>query len=96
MDNSLTDAVGWFSTLVLMATLIRQVVTQWRDKNMKGVSAWLFVGQLTSSIGFITYSAMVGNRIFVITNSLIAVVAIVGEWVYLRNKKQMERKNGQQ
>lgn len=87
MDQPLTNLVGWFSTLVLLATLIRQVLVQWNDKNTKGVSAWLFVGQLTSSIGFIVYSALVGNRIFIITNSLIATVAIVGELVYLKNQK---------
>lgn len=88
MKLDLTNAIGWFSTMILLATLIRQVAVQWNDKNSKGVSAWLFVGQITSSIGFITYSALVGNKIFVITNSLIAAVAIVGEVVYLRNKKQ--------
>lgn len=86
MTQSITNAVGWFSTLVLLATLIRQVLMQWNDKSSKGVSAWLFIGQITSSIGFITYSALVDNQIFVITNSLIAIVAILGELVYLRNK----------
>jgi uncharacterized protein with PQ loop repeat len=86
MSQTFTNIVGWVSTLVLLATLIRQVFVQWNDKNSKGVSAWLFVGQITSSIGFITYSALVDNLIFVVTNSLIAAVAIIGELVYLRNK----------
>lgn len=89
MKQSLTDVIGWFSTLVLLATLIRQIVVQWHDKNSKGVSAWLFVGQLTSSSGFIVYSALVGNRVFVVTNSLIAAVAILGELVYLKNQKAL-------
>jgi uncharacterized protein with PQ loop repeat len=88
MNQTLTNAIGWFSTLVLLATLIRQVVVQWNDKNSKGVSAWLFVGQLTSSLGFIAYSVLVGNKIFVITNTLIAAVAVVGELAYLRTKKR--------
>src|ERR1700709_1416641 len=91
MSHTFTNIVGWFSTVVLLATLIRQVLVQWNDKNSKGVSAWLFVGQITSSIGFITYSVLVDNQIFVVTNSLIATVAIVGELVYLRNKQRTAR-----
>lgn len=91
MSHTFTNIVGWFSTLVLLATLIRQVLMQWNDKNSKGVSAWLFVGQITSSIGFIAYSVLVDNRVFIVTNALIATVAIVGELVYLRNKHRTAR-----
>lgn len=84
---SIKEAIGWLSALILLATLIRQVFTQWRDKTSKGVSKWLFVGQLASSIGFITYSVLVDNLVFVVANILIAVVAITGELVYVRNRR---------
>ena len=87
MSDALTDAIGWISALILMATLARQVSIQWQDYNSRGVSAWLFVGQLAASLGFIWYSVLVGNTVFVVTNSLIACVALVGEWIYLRNRR---------
>lgn len=47
------DLVGWMASAVLIATLIRQIVTQARDKSARGVSRWLCAGQLVSSTGFI-------------------------------------------
>ncbi|MBC7984735.1 MAG: hypothetical protein H7Y02_12885 [Candidatus Obscuribacterales bacterium] len=73
--------------MTLLATLIYQVATQWRDRSNKGVAKWLFIGQLLSSVGFITYSALVGDMIFVVANSLVACVAIFGEYTYHRNRR---------
>jgi MtN3 and saliva related transmembrane protein len=87
----MTDAIGWISASILLATLVRQVLVQWHDRSSKGVSAWLFVGQLAASIGFIVYSALVDNLVFVVVNSLIAAVAIFGEYTYLRNRRIQRR-----
>lgn len=94
MGHAMTNVVGWLSTLVLLATLSRQVFIQWHDENSKGVSAWLFIGQMSSSVGFIAYSVLVGNKIFIVTNSLIAAVAIIGELVFLKNQKRTARRRG--
>lgn len=87
-SDIVVDLVGWFSALTLLVTLIYQVGKQWRDRTNKGVTKWLFIGQLVASTGFITYSVLVDNIIFVITNSLIAAVAILGEYTYLRNRRR--------
>jgi MtN3 and saliva related transmembrane protein len=52
----MTELIGWFAATVLLATIGRQVYTQWRDGSSKGLSRWLFVGQITASIAFIVYS----------------------------------------
>jgi len=83
----MTDAVGWLSALILLATLTRQVLTQWNDRTSRGVSRWLFVGQLSASLGFIVYSLLLHNIIFVVTNALIAVVALTGQYVDRRNRR---------
>ena len=82
----MANAIGWISALILLATLTRQVVLEWRERTSKGVSAWLFIGQLASSIGFIIYSILVDNSVFIVTNTLIATVAIIGQYVYFRNR----------
>jgi MtN3 and saliva related transmembrane protein len=82
----MTEVIGWLSALVLLATLISQVRRQWREKSIKGVSPWLFVGQLSASCGFIVYSLLMDNWVFVVTNSLLALVAVLGQISYLRNK----------
>ena len=81
------DIIGWISAFILLATLTTQVRSQWRDRSDRGVSPWLFIGQISASVGFIIYSALTNNVVFIVTNSLIALVAIIGEIVYLRNKR---------
>lgn len=81
-----TDAVGWFASAVLLATMVRQVITQWRSRVVGGVSRWLFVGQVTASVGFTLYSVLVHNPVFVVTNALMLANALVGLWVDRRNR----------
>jgi uncharacterized protein with PQ loop repeat len=83
----LTDVVGWISALILAMTLTRQVYSQWRSKSCAGVSHWLFIGQLAASVGFVIYSWLVENWVFVVVNTFILFTAVVGQTVYLRNKK---------
>ncbi|WP_136414531.1 MULTISPECIES: PQ-loop repeat-containing protein [Oxalobacteraceae] len=87
-----TDLVGWLSAAILVATISRQVYTQWRTKSIEGVSRWLFVGQLTASIGFTLYSFLVDNWVFVFANFFIFLTAVAGECIYLRNKHLTERR----
>ena len=82
----LTDMVGWSSAIILFLTISRQVYTQWRTKNSAGISHWLFIGQVAASTGFVIYSVLVKNWVFVVANSSILLTAIVGQCIYLRNK----------
>ena len=84
------EAIGWFAAAVLLLTLGRQVYTQWRERETKGVSRWLFVGQLTASTAFLVYSWLVENWVFVVTNALLLVTAAIGEWIFLRNRRLEE------
>ncbi len=79
--------IGWAASAILIVTLSRQVYVQWRDHNSEGVSSWLFFGQITASIGFAVYSGLIGNRIFVLTNALLIVTALIGQYVSWRNRR---------
>jgi MtN3 and saliva related transmembrane protein len=83
---SVIEAIGWISSLVLLATLVKQIAKQWRE-GTKGVSKWLFVGQVAASFGFVVYSAFQHNRVFVVTNSLILLSAIVGVVIWWRSSR---------
>lgn len=78
------DVIGWAASAVLIATLARQIYTQSQEKGARGVSRWLFVGQIASSVGFIAYSWMVHNWIFTLTNTAILLTAIIGQIVVSR------------
>lgn len=80
------EVIGWAASAILLATLIRQIVTQLRDRSAQGVSRWLFVGQIAASVGFVTYSALVGDWVFIVTNACILATAIVGQIVTWRRR----------
>ena len=82
------DAVGWAASMVLFLTLSRQVWVQWRERSTVGVSGWLFAGQITASVGFIIYSALLANVVFIVTNTFILSIAICGQVIYRRNVRR--------
>jgi uncharacterized protein with PQ loop repeat len=90
--NSLaTELIGWASAVVLLLTIGKQVHKQWHDKTSEGVSKWLFIGQVTASLGFSVYSLLLKNWVFLATNLLILVSAIAGEVIFVRNRRLRER-----
>ena len=83
----LTQAVGWAAATVLLVTMARQVWSQWQSGAVGGVSRWLFVGQVVASIGFTAYSVLVGDAVFVFTNTLLTINAIAGLCIDRRNRR---------
>jgi MtN3 and saliva related transmembrane protein len=86
--QNLTEAIGWASSLILLLTIAKQIHTQWASGETKGVSRWLFIGQMAASIGFAIYSYLVNNPVFVCTNSLMVVNGLVGYIVLRRNRRR--------
>jgi uncharacterized protein with PQ loop repeat len=80
------DLIGWLSSAVLLATIGRQVFTQWRTRSAAGVSRWLFIGQLAASSGFTLYSYLLHNWVFLVSNIALQLTAVGGEIIYLKNK----------
>jgi MtN3 and saliva related transmembrane protein len=77
--------------VVLLATISRQVYSQWKSKATAGVSRWLFVGQISASAGFIAYSYQLHNWIFLFSNSAMLITAIVGEIIFVSNCKGLRK-----
>jgi MtN3 and saliva related transmembrane protein len=80
--------IGWISSLILLATLGRQVYSQWRAGTTRGVSKWLFVGQLAASTGFSIYSWLLENWVFLVTNIALLLTAVAGEVIFLANRRR--------
>jgi MtN3 and saliva related transmembrane protein len=85
------ELIGWASALVLLLTIAKQVHKQWQDRTSEGVSRWLFIGQVTASLGFTVYSWLVENWVFFVTNLLILLSAIAGEVIFIRNRRAPQR-----
>ncbi|HEY6556177.1 MAG TPA: hypothetical protein VI072_02850 [Polyangiaceae bacterium] len=88
-----TDIIGWLSSLILVGTIAQQVHKQWREGNSEGVSRWLFLGQLSASIGFTVYSWLVQNWVFVVTNALMIGNALAGYFIVMRHRRRRLRES---
>ena len=84
------DLVGWAASAILLATLARQTWRQWREPDPRGVSRWLFIGQIAASAGFVAYSWMLRNWVFIVTNTLILVTAIIGQLALSRARRDAD------
>ena len=82
------DVVGWMASAILFATVSRQVWKQWKEGKGEGVSNWLFIGQMAASAGFLAYSWMLDNWIFVISNFFMLLAAIAGQVIMVRNNRR--------
>ena len=82
----MVDWVGWSAVAVLFATMAGQAWKEWRDRVKHGIGKWFFAGQVAASVLFIAYSAMVGNTIFVVGNSLVLAAALAGGAILLYNR----------
>jgi hypothetical protein len=84
--------VGWSAAAILLLTLGRQVWKEWREGTSRGLSKWLFLGQIAASAGFVAYSWLKGDWVFVTTNVLILATAVAGQIIFQVNK--MKRASG--
>jgi MtN3 and saliva related transmembrane protein len=85
--------IGWLSSVILVVTIINQVLRQWRSGTSEGISGWLFVGQLIASSGFTTYSVLVGDWVFIVTNGLLVLANIAGlTIVRIHRRREQPRK----
>jgi uncharacterized protein with PQ loop repeat len=88
------EVIGWVSSFILVLTIGKQVLKQWREGSSKNVSKWLFVGQLAASVGFTVYSWMVRNWVFVFTNGFMVLNALAGLAVTLHHRRREQREEG--
>ncbi len=88
------DALGWASSFVLLLTIGRQIYKQWKENTSTGVSKWLFVGQLASNAGFVAYSVLVANWVFVVTNAALFAGNLLGLAITLRHRRRGARRGG--
>jgi MtN3 and saliva related transmembrane protein len=82
------DLIGWGASLVLLATVSRQVWKQWKEQSEAGVSHWLFIGQMVASAGFTIYSWLLGAWVFVVTNLFMLVAAICGQLICVQVRRR--------
>lgn len=91
----MTNAIGWASSVLLLLTVGKQVHKQWQSEETEGISQWLFIGQIGASAGFLTYSCLLKNWVFVCTNALMILNSIAGYIILMRNRRRSRGKAGE-
>jgi uncharacterized protein with PQ loop repeat len=80
------ELLGWAAVAVLFFTLSGQAWKQWRDRVKRGIGKFFFIGQIAASALFLAYSAMLGDRVFVVGNALVLGAAITGGAILWYNR----------
>lgn len=91
MPPLVQEAIGWVSSVILVVTIGKQVYKQWKEGSSKGVSSFLFIGQLAASVGFVIYSVLVKNWVFTLTNALMIVNALLGFAIVSYHRRKSQR-----
>ena len=89
----MTEFIGWLSSLILLLTIGKQIHKQWQENSSQGVSKWLFIGQVAASIGFTIYSWLLKNWVFVVTNFLMLLSAVIGLGILLHQRRHSTNYN---
>lgn len=79
--------LGWLAALTLLVTLFAQVRKNWTEHKLKGVNPLLYYGQALASLCFALYSLTINSWVFVVTNILSLVAAIIGIYLVRRYRK---------
>jgi uncharacterized protein with PQ loop repeat len=82
------NAIGLLSSFILVLTIVKQVHKQWKEGRTEGVSQWLFAGQLAASTGFLIYSWLLDNWIFMFTNSVMMLSTLAGVVIFHHQRKR--------
>lgn len=88
----MTEAIGWISSAILVLTIGKQIYKQYESGSSEGVSKWLFIGQMMANCGFLTYSLLVKNWVFVVTNAFMICNALLGLSIVMHHRRRNNNK----
>ena len=76
--------IGWLAAGVLLFTVGSQVVSQLRSRSTRGVSIWLYIGQVVASTLFTIHAINTEAWVFAVVNPITGLAGLVGLYGYWR------------
>lgn len=80
------EALGWISSLIIIVTMGKQIYKQWQEGASRGVSKWLYIGRLTAAAGFLIYSILIWNTVFLVVNAVMVLNGALGLGIVLYHR----------
>ena len=80
--------IGWAASVIVLITVVAQIVKQWKSQSSKGVSPWLFVGEIASALLFLWYAIVIHNAVYITTNSLMAIASVAGLAILIWHRRR--------
>ena len=71
------ESIGWAASIIILITTIGQIRKQWKAGTSKGVSLWLFIGNIVAAGLFATYAVLIHNLIYIVTNLLKGLISSI-------------------
>ena len=84
--------IGWLSAAVDRSRHWACNCTTSVASKTAALSRWLFAGQALASIGFLGYSALAHDAVFVTASSLILTAAIIGQLLVFSGRRRDRRR----
>ena len=78
--------IGWAAVAALFVTMSSQAWKQWRDCVKHGISKFFFLGQVAASTLFLAYSVVMGDKVFIVGNTLVLMAAVSGGGILWWNR----------
>ena len=82
------EILGWISSLIIIVTTGKQIYKQWQEGSSKGVSKWLYIGRLAAASGFLLYSVLVWNLVFLVVNTVMVINGLLGLAIVLYHRQR--------
>ena len=79
--------LGWVANHVYFSFL-----DQGGFENLGVNNSPYYIGQIAASAGFVAYSWLLDNLVFIVTNSLLLLTGIFGQYTYLRARRKAASK----
>ena len=77
MKEEYIELVGFLGTLLTSITFVPQVYHSWKSKKVSGLSIWMVIIVIASTLSWLAYGFLINSRPVILANSIVFLLALV-------------------